>query len=303
VLHQVATMHIGAQRAVRTADLVGQQIDSFEKIADAVRARVEEGRELPVESRAAELRLAQARQRFQALQAESHQAESALAIALGFPAGDRVRAVPADEQARFDLPQSEAAAVEEAVSNSKQLRRIESAMQARTLQGQAARSTRWPQVDLVAQYAIMAKFNQYEEFFRKFQRHNGQLGVSFQLPLFVGSAARAQAATADLDVARMRLELNAVRDRVSVEARRRWQDLTVAVSARDVARMDLDVTRERLGVALAQLEEGRAGIRQVEELRSVETDKWLAFYESQAAVDRARLELLRATGTMTAMLR
>jgi hypothetical protein len=67
--------------------------------------------------------------------------------------------------------------------------------------------------------------------------------------------------------------------------------------------MDLDVTRERLGVALAQFEEGRATMRQVEELRSAEMEKWLAFYDAQAALERARLELLRATGTIAAMLR
>jgi hypothetical protein len=67
--------------------------------------------------------------------------------------------------------------------------------------------------------------------------------------------------------------------------------------------MDLDVTRERLGVALAQFEEGRATLRQVEELRSSEMEKWLAFYDARAAVERARLELLRSTGTITAMLK
>jgi outer membrane protein len=263
---------------------------------------VQEGRELPIESRAAELRLLQARQRVQALQAETDQAESALAVALGFPAGDRVQAPPEDDQPRVPVPDTEASAIEEALTNSKQLRRIESSMQARRLQAQGARSSRWPQMDLVAQYALMAKFNQYEDFFRKFQRHNGQLGMSFQLPLFAGNAAKAQAATAELEIARLQLELNATRDRISLDTRRSWQDLAVATSAREVARMDLDVTRERLGVALAQFEEGRATIRQVEELRSAEMEKWLAYYDAQAAVDRARLELLRTTGTIAAML-
>ena len=40
-------------------------------------------------------------------------------------------------------------------------------------------------------------------------------------------------------------------------------------------------------------------MRQVEELRSAETEKWLAFYDAQATVDRAELEVLRQTGTIT----
>lgn len=66
--------------------------------------------------------------------------------------------------------------------------------------------------------------------------------------------------------------------------------------------MDLDITRERLSVALAQFEEGRTPLRQVEELRSAETEKWLAFYDAQATLDRAELEVLRQTGTILAAL-
>jgi outer membrane protein TolC len=301
VVHRVATMHIAAERAGRIADLVRQQVSSYEKIADAVRARVEEGRELPVEARASELRVALSSQRLRALDAEREQTEAALAVTLGFPPGDTVRAV-AEERAPLDLPASEAAAIEEALANSKEVKRLESAIQAKQLQSQGARSSRWPQVDLVAQYALMARFNNYEDFFRRFQRHNGQIGVSVQLPVFTGAAAKSQAAQADLEISKLRIQINAARDSVSLDTRKSWQDLRVAESARDVARLDLDVTRERLGVALAQFEEGRALLRQVEEMRSAEMEKWLAFFDAQHAVERARLEVLRTTGTIMAAL-
>ena len=301
IVHRIATMHAAAERADRIADLVKQQVASYEKIADAVRARVEEGRELPVEGRASELRVALSNQRLRALAAEREQAERALAVALGFPPDDTIRAVE-QENTNVELPVSEAAAVEDALSNSKEVRRLESAIQAKQLQAQGARSARWPQVDLVAQYALMARFNNYEEFFRRFQRHNGQLGVSFQLPIFTGSASKSQAAQAELEMAKLRLQINAIRDRIALDTKKAWQDLRVAESARDVARLDLDVTRERLGVLLAQFEEGRATLRQVEEMRSAEMEKWLAFYDAQHAVERARLEVLRTTGTIMAAL-
>lgn len=301
VVHRIATMHIAAERAGRIADLVKQQVASYEKIADAVRARVEEGRELPVEARASELRVALSNQRVRALEAERNHAESALAVALGLPPEDTVRAVE-NESTATELPATEAGAVEEALANSKEVKRLESAIQAKQLQAQGARSSRWPQVDLVAQYALMARFNNYEEFFRRFQRHNGQLGVSFQIPIFTGTASKSQAAQADIEMAKLRIQMNAARDRIALDTRKAWQDLRVAESARDVARLDLDVTRERLGVVLAQFEEGRAALRQVEEMRSAEMEKWLAFYDAQHAVERARLEVLRVTGTIMAAL-
>jgi outer membrane protein len=301
VAHRVASMYLAAARSARIEELVAQQIGSFEKIADAVRARVEEGRELPVEARAAELRVALSRQRERAARNEREAAEAALAVALGFESTDRVR--PVSEERTLPGPaESEDAAVDAALSNSKQLRRLESAMLAQQMQLRAAHSERWPRVDLVAQYSLMGRFNNFEEFFQRFQRHNGQLGMSFQLPLFTGSAASARAAQAEIEIARLKTQAGATRNQIALNTRRLYQDLRVAESAREVVRMDLDVTRERLGVALAQLEEGRGTLRQVEELRSAESEKWLAFYDAQHSVERARLELLRQTGTILAAL-
>jgi hypothetical protein len=65
----------------------------------------------------------------------------------------------------------------------------------------------------------------------------------------------------------------------------------------------LEVTREQLSVVLAQMEEGRATLRQAEELRALETDKWLAFYDAQHLLERARLDFLRQTGNLLAALR
>jgi outer membrane protein TolC len=299
VVHRLLLLHLSAARSDRIVELVRQQVTSFQSIADAVRARVEEGRELPVEARAAELRLAQTRQRLRALESEHDQLQASLAIALGMSPEDRVRAVM-DEQIRMDLPDSEANAVEEALANSKRLRRLESSLQAKQLQVRGARSSRYPQIDLVAQYALMAKFNNYEEFFQRFQRNNWQIGMSFQIPIVPGAANSARESQYGTEMAQLRTQINSLRNQITVDTRKIWQDVQNATAAREVAKMDLDVTRERLSVALAQFEEGRGSLRQVEELRSAEADKWLAFYDAQQAVERGRLDLVRQTGTILA---
>ncbi len=301
VAFQVANLHISAARVSRIASLVRQQMESFEKIASAVRARVEEGRELPIEARAAELRIAQARQRMKVLEQEREMAELQLALTLGFPPDDRVR--PVDEQMpKLEMPPTEADTAKEALQNSKHVRRLESTLQAKQLESNSARANRYPKIDLVSQYALVARFNNFEDFYRKFERHNGQVGLSVQVPLFVGSGVKAQIATAEIEMSRLRVEINSTRDRIALEARKAFQDLQMMHSARDLARMDLDVTRERLGVALAQLEEGRVPLRAVEELRTAESEKWLAFYDAQTMVERGQLEVLRQTGTIMAAI-
>lgn len=300
ILHRTATLHLAAEGANRSLEMARQQLSSSEKIAIAVEARVAEGRELAIEGRAARLKIAQAQQRIRSLEAERDQTEANLALAVGLGQDDRVR--PAgEERTPPPLPATEKESIEEALANSKQVKRLESAMQAKQLQIRGARSARYPKIDLVAQYGLLARFNNYEDFFRRFQRHNGQLGMSLQLPLFAGSASAGQAAQGELELARLRVELNATRDRVALDSRKAFEDMRTAESGRDLAKLDLDVTRERLGVALAQYEEGRTTMRQLEELRSAETEKWLAFYDAQQVVERARFDLLRKTGTLMAV--
>ena len=94
-----------------------------------------------------------------------------------------------------------------------------------------------------------------------------------------------------------------LRDRIAVETRRSYDLLRRAETARRVARLDLDVARERLSILLAKTEEGRASLGEVEEARFLEDQKWISFMDSRYAEERARLDLLQQTGGLIAALR
>ena len=302
VAHRTALLYLDAHRASRGSEAARQLIATSEKLASTIDARVSEGRELPLENRRAALRLAQARQRLAEFEAVQEQAEAALSVVLGFGPDDRVRTT-VDEPAAPELPADEAASIESALANNKEVQRIESAMQARGLEARAARASWVPQFDLVAQYGLFAKFNNYEEYFQRFSRNNAQLGASIAFPIFPGRGAKARATQADLEVIRLRTQANALRDRITLDTRKAWSDVRRAESARELARLDLEFTREQLSVTLAQSEEGRASFRQVEEIRAAETEKWLAYYDAVHALERARIDLVRVTGTIFAAVR
>ncbi|HSW50503.1 MAG TPA: TolC family protein [Bryobacteraceae bacterium] len=302
VVLRAALTYLDAERAARAADTVRKQVASLERIGQAVALRVEGGRELPIESKRAALNLARARQRVQSLEADREYAEELLAALIGAKPGERIR-VAAEDRAAAALPRTEEACAEAAVGASAEVRRIESAITAKGFEIRAQKAAKLPRVDLVAQYALLGRFNNYEDFFRKFQRHNGQLGVSFQIPLSTGPGVAAQVAQAETEAARLRLELESARSRAAIRARRQYQQVKQAETARDVARLDLDVAREQLSVLLAQLEEGKVSLRQVEEARVAEDDKWLAFLESSYTLEAARLELLGQTGDLVAGVR
>jgi outer membrane protein TolC len=301
VAHLTATLYLEADRSRRQADLAAKQVESLERVAEVVRARVREGRELDIENRRAALNLAQARQRALTFQGDQDNAEANLAVALGFGPDDRVR--PSGDEQPVPAPNTtEQDAVEQALTSSTEIRRIEASLRAKALELESARSARWPQLDLVAQYGLFAKFQNYEEFFRRFERHNGQLGMSLALPILPGGSANAEVSRANFEMQRMRTEVNTTRERIALDTRRRYAELRTAESAREVARLDLELAREQLGIVLAQSDEGRAGLRQVEEARTAESTRWIAYYDAQHAVEQARLNLLRQTGEILAAL-
>ncbi len=299
---RVATAYLEAERASRLAEGARRNVESFEKIAAIVRLRVEEGRELPVEAKRAELQLARARQRLVALEADLGYAEASLAALLGLNIEDGVRAAGEDRSLPLLLPAGEEECAQAAIDSSKELRRLESALAAKGLQVRAENAAKLPRVDLVAQYALLGRFNNYEDFFNKFQRHNGQIGVSFQIPIFTGYAVAARTAQAKNEESRLRLELQSARSQVALESRRLYQQVKQAEAGRDVARLDLEVARDQVSVLLARMEEGKAALRQVEEARLAEDEKWMAFMNASYSLETARLNLLHQTGALLAAL-
>jgi outer membrane protein TolC len=301
-VYRTAALFLDAQKAARIAEVARGEAKSLEGVLAAVRERAAEGRELPLEARKAELNLARARYRSQVLDAYLRSAQDALGAVLGLEASEPVRPVQTETPAPA-LPPSAEAAVKSALLNSKELKGLQSKLLAKGYDVRAERAARWPKLDLVAQYGLLAEFNNYSDFFRKFQRNNGQLGISFQVPLWNGPGVGAAVAQAEAEQAQLRIQFRNVRRRIESDTRRAFEDIQQAEAARDLARLDLEVARQQVSVLLAQMQEGRASLRQVEEARAAETEKWIAFYDAGTTVEKARLNLLRQTGDLLAALR
>ena len=166
-----------------------KEVESSQKVLSTIQNRVQEGRELPIEAKRAELNLARARQLADSLDADRETAETSLAIVLGYGAEDRVQ--PSSEERPVPpLPASEEAAVESALQSSKELRGLQSQIAAKGLEERSAKAARLPHADLVAQYGLFATFNHYQDYFLRYQPNNGEIGVSFLLPAIAGPRGR-----------------------------------------------------------------------------------------------------------------
>jgi outer membrane protein TolC len=296
-----ASLYLDAGRAVRIGALARKDAGSLQQVLDTVRAQVREGRALPLAEKQAAYNVARAVALADGLEDDCAGAETSLAVALGFSAEDRVLPVEEDPPA-FALPPSEEQALQTTLQSNLDLRKLESQIASKQLEMRGQNAARLPRADLVAQYGMLAKFNNYDQYFQKFQRNNGQVGVSLQLPLFAGPGVSAQAARSAADAARLKIECDNARNRIRSDIQASFREVKRAGTAAEVARLDLEVAREQLSVNLAQMQEGRATLRQVEESRIVENDKWIAFYDAQYSIERAQWNVLRLTGQLTASI-
>jgi outer membrane protein len=200
------------------------------------------------------------------------------------------------------VPSSEDVAVQDAIQSSKELKRLESALIAKGLDVRAQKAARLPTLDLIAQYGLFAKFNHYSDYFRKFQRNNGEVGIAVTFPLLPGPGIKAALSQAETEAAHLQIEMNVTRNRISLETRQSYQGLHRAETARDVARLDLELARDQVSMLLSQMNEGRATLQQLEEARFNEDEKWMVFYDAQYAAEKAAWDVLRQTGNLVAAL-
>jgi Outer membrane protein len=302
IIFRTASLYLDAERATETDEFVTLQIQEFEQMSEVISARVAEGKELEIEKDKAVLNVARAKQRAAALKLDRDYLERSLAIVLGYGPDDAVK-ISSRERAVPALPASEQEVVELALSNSKELRRLESVLTAKGYTVKAQHASRLPQVDLVAEYALLTRYNFSPDFFRRFNQHAGQIGISIKIPLLSGTGPSALAQQAELDSTRLREQIKSARGRISLDARRSFEELRNVEAAEEVARLDLEVTRKMVSVTLAKFGEGRATRTEVALLHSAENEKWITFYDAQISRERARLNVLRQTGSLLSALR
>lgn len=300
VAYQAADLFLSSAQCEKESTTLSSEIPSLEKVSAAMDASVGEGTQLPLESKRAKVNLAVTQERLDAAKLDADYFEMMLAVTLGYSATDRVKPT-ATEAMAVTIPTSESDAADSALHNNRELRQMQSNVLAKELDLRSYKAQRLPQVDLVAQYALFLK-ETYTQYFpgNKFQYNNAQIGASITIPLLVGSASKAMAQQSATDLQKLRVQMDQTRNRIISDTRRSYQQWQKAEEIRNLSRMQLDFAREQLTVLLAQNGEGRIPMSQVEQARLEENDRWIALYEAETQVTRAKLAILRQTGDLMA---
>jgi outer membrane protein TolC len=303
IAYRVADLFLTASQILRQHSIRISQLPELQKIAEIVSAAVNEGRELSLDLDSAQLNLQISQQQIETAELDLDYYEMMLAVAVGYSAVDRVKPLDSEFSA-LAIPLTEGAAADTALSNNKELWQMRSNLLARQMDLRSSQAERVPQVDLVAQYAYFLK-RDYIQYFpsSKFQANNVELGVSLKIPIFVGSAAKGEAEQATIDMQKIRLQMDQVRNRIVTDTHRSYQQWQKAETLRKLSELRLDYARKKVSLLLAQNTEGRAPLRGVEQARLDESDALIALYDAETQLARAKFAILRQTGSLLAALR
>jgi outer membrane protein len=292
VIVRVASAYLELAKIRRSLEFMARERESAEKILAYVRQRMEAGLELPVEVTRAQLTAARVAQRIAQFENRDDTLAEQLRNDIGLPPGQPVEVaseeVPAAGQPVGDL-------VGQALANSIELKQAASEREAMAARLRGERGSYWPTLAVTAQYNVLAKFNNYDQFFNKFQRNNVIAGVEIRIPLFASrTSSGVAAAQANLAAADMAVENT--RSGISLDVHHKTGQTREADMAREVARLELELAQQNLQVLQSQFNEGRTSLRDLEVAQLDQNDKWLAFLDADFARQQAQLELLRATG-------
>jgi outer membrane protein len=302
IIFRVASAYIDAENAARALDAAQEQAAELARVKQLVQARVDAGEALAHEAKKADVAGAEARHRVTVEEADLAKAERSLATVLGLAPSDRVHAAD-DQMPGFAPPVSQEEAIAAALNSSPELKKLNSDLQAKALEAKSYQAYKRPKVELVAQYSLLSKFDNYTEYFQRFQYNNAELGASFSIPLLVPRSAKAYVTASEIDAAKIRAQIVQVRARIQNDIENAFDDFKVAEEGRQLALEYLSVTRDSTGLDLSKMAEGQVLQAQIEQDRADEQEKWRAYYDALAAAQHARLNLLRTTGTLQEALK
>ena len=154
-----------------------------------------------------------------------------------------------------------------------------------------------PSLDFAAQYARLAKFNNYDQFYKKFQADNATIGVAVRFPLF-NASQRARARAADADSLKAQKQAEASRNLVQEETLKLQRAAEQLSAAREVAQLEYQLAQSSLDAAQIKADAKIGTLHELADARMQANERYLAFQDADFEYQRVRLNLVRATGDL-----
>ena len=299
VIAGTATGYLELVKVRHSLELLRKENESAEKILGVTQGRANEGFELPMEVTRSQLTKAQVTQKILQLEDRQDELEMYLRSQLGLAPEQQFDLSPDDLPGAAE--QEGANLIAMAMENNTDIRLAQSDIRAKEFRYKGEKGGYWPTLEVVSVYSLLAKFNNYDQFFRTFQRNNYNVGVQVQMPIF---SARTKAAVglADVNLQVAKATFENKKSQVSADVRKKTRRLREMDAAKEVARLQLQLAQQNVGALQSQFEEGKTNLRDVERARLEENDRWMAYLDATFQRQQAQVELLRTAGQLDKIL-
>lgn len=298
VMVKAASSYLELSNVERSLQLLQSEQASAQQILDLTQQREAAGLELPVSVTQDELQVARIQQRVIRYQDREQVLTASLRNMTGIPASQPLQ-ISLDTTLASEPVEPASNVVADAVNHSSALKDAENYRVARQDLLKGAKGAYWPTISIVGEYSVLSEINNYQDFYRKFQRNNVNVGIEINIPIFAAKTS-ANVALAKSNFDEASLELAAAKSAVAQGAEQEEQGLREADAARRVAQLDLQLAQQQLQELEAEFNQNQAHVTlsQLEQARLEENEKWLAFLDAGLSHERAELNLLQATGQL-----
>jgi outer membrane protein len=296
VLLDAAQTYIELDKITTALSILKQQEQSASRAERMVADRVREGVDSEVELTRAKLVAARVR----VLVAENQGDADFLRTRLGQLTGLPPETIQTSTESIPALPEvsQEEDLARKAVEKSPAVKLADEQAAAKQFRAKGQRNaSRYPFIDLAGQYGLFARYNNYDDFFQRFQRHNATLGLVINFPfLNPTQSAAAKAAEAEATIAKK--EAEGVRAQVSAETLKLQRSVRQLAAAHEVARLEYQLAQADMEAVQARVDTGAASVKDQETARLTEQQRYMAMLDVGFELDKARLQLLRSLGEL-----
>lgn len=298
VIVRAATAYLELAKVRHSLELRRDDQASAGKILDVIRDRVAANQELPIETTRGELTAARIQEEIIKLEDRSDILVQQIRDLTGIPDSQAINVET--EEPDLSSPLAGGDLLNLAFQNDQGLQEAANERQARADLLKGAKGEHWPTISLVGQYQVLEESNNFRQYFNPnapFQRNIVAAGIQVSIPIF-SAKTRADITLAKSQLTEAELSLGNKRQQVSLDVQQKTRNVRELDATREVARLDLQLAQENVQLVQARFDQGNATLRDIEQARLDESDKWVAFLDADFARQQGQLSLLQATGQL-----
>jgi outer membrane protein TolC len=280
------------------------------KMQASVAQRVKEGIDSEMDETRAQLSAARVRLRIAEAQGAADVLREHLSKLTGL-AADSIQTVP------DSIPTPPAAPAPNTPGTASSSPAVEAAVEharAQYLRAKAEHRVLWPSLDFAAQYALLSKFNNFQNYYipshpcvtplgeflcvsDSFQQNNATVGVSIRFPLF-NASQRSKAQLAEADARKAGKQAEAAKNQLSEETLRLQRSVAQLQAARDVAQLEFEIADKTVAAVQTRMDAGTANLHDLDDARTQLSERFISLQDVTFELQRAQIGLLRSTGDL-----